>query len=99
MKRFISLPLMQAAGVSWSCWSQTATLALERSVSLSHCSGAPTSNGAEMLRGLLPCQDISHLHSESTLAGLPSQAAVLKLTCESLEALAQKPAEYWRLTS
>lgn len=37
----------------------------------------PTSNSAGLWRGLLLCHDISQLHSESTLAGLPSQPAVL----------------------
>lgn len=65
-----------------SCWRQTTRPAQERSVSLSRCSRAPTSNSTGLLRGLLPCQDISHLHSESTLADLPSQAAIIKITCE-----------------
>lgn len=65
-----------------SCWRKSARPALERSVSLSHCSRGPTSNSTGLLRGLLPCQDISHLHSESTLADLPSQAAIIKITCE-----------------
>lgn len=57
--------------------------AVESCASLSHCSEAPTSNSDGLLRGLLPCQDISHLRSELTLAGLPSQVDVFKLTCKS----------------
>lgn len=70
----------EAAGLSCSCWRQSARPALERYVSLSRCCGNPKQNSA--MTGLLPCQDISHLHSEQTLVGLPSQAAFLKLTCE-----------------
>lgn len=40
LKCFISFPLMWAAGLSWSCWRQTARPALKRCVSLSRCSGA-----------------------------------------------------------
>lgn len=57
---------------------------------LTHCCGASTPNSAWLPTGLFLCQDISHLHSQSTLAGLPSHGAVLKLTREKFWGIGSK---------